>query len=67
MAGATPRVAGDAPAYADYIVFGAFLWARGVSGFRLLEADDPVHAWRERMLDAHDGLARRAPAHEVPA
>ena len=43
-----------------YILLGTFQWARCVSNFRLLEADDPVHAWRARMLDAHDGLAGRA-------
>ena len=26
----------------------------------LLEADDPVHAWRERMLDLFDGMGRKA-------
>ncbi len=44
-------VCGDAPAYADYIVFGAFQWARAISDFALVTADDPVHAWRGRMLD----------------
>lgn len=58
-------LAGEAPAYADYIVFGAFMWARAVSPFRLLEADDPVHAWRGRMLAMFDGLAANAPGHKV--
>ena len=40
---------------------GAFMWARIVSPLALLEADDPVHAWRERMLDLFDGMGRRAP------
>jgi glutathione S-transferase len=56
-------VAGKTPGYADYIVFGAFQWARAVSDFELLVADDPVRAWRGRMLDLFDGLARRAPAY----
>ncbi|WP_431270512.1 glutathione S-transferase family protein [Dankookia sp. P2] len=56
---------GEAPAYADYIVFGAFMWARSVSPFRLLETDDPVHAWRGRMLGLFDGLAAAAPGHNV--
>ncbi|HTV87896.1 MAG TPA: glutathione S-transferase family protein [Stellaceae bacterium] len=56
-------VAGDTPAYADYIVFGAFQWARAISDLELLAADDPVHAWRGRMLDLFGGLARRAPAY----
>jgi glutathione S-transferase len=58
-------LAGEAPAYADYIVFGAFIWARSVSPFQLLEADDPVHAWRGRMLGLFDGLAAGAPGHEI--
>lgn len=54
---------GAAPAYADYIVFGAFQWARAISDFELLDADDPVAAWRGRMLDAFGGLARKGPAY----
>jgi glutathione S-transferase len=56
-------VSGKAPAYADYIVFGAFQWARAISDFEVLAVDDPVRAWRGRMLDLFDGLARRAPAY----
>ena len=52
-----PYLGGEAPNYADYIVFGAFMWARNVSAFPLLEADDPVHAWRARLLAAFNGLA----------
>jgi glutathione S-transferase len=54
---------GSAPNYADYIVFGAFQWARLVSPFKLLNEDDPVHAWRERLLDAFDGMARKSPSY----
>jgi glutathione S-transferase len=55
-----PYLAGERPAYADFIAFGGFQWARCVSTFPLLEADDPIVPWRDRMLDACDGLARRA-------
>ncbi len=55
-----PFLAGDTPAFADYIVFGSFMWARCVSRIALLAPDDPIHGWRERMLDLHGGLARRA-------
>jgi len=51
---------GDEPSYADYAVFGAFQWARCVGGPEVVGADDPVHAWQERMLDLFDGLAREA-------
>ena len=60
-----PFVGGAAPNYADYIVFGGFQWARVVSPFRLLEADDPVYAWREKLLDAFDGMARNSPGYPV--
>jgi glutathione S-transferase len=53
-------LAGDHPAYPDYALAGAFLWARIASPLTLLEADDPVHAWRERMLDLYDGMGRKA-------
>nr|WP_245185454.1 glutathione S-transferase family protein [Falsiroseomonas frigidaquae] len=55
-----PFLGGAAPLYADAIVFGGFQWARCVSPFRLLAADDQVEAWRQRMLDLHGGLARAA-------
>jgi glutathione S-transferase len=60
-----PFVSGDAPGFADYILFGAFQWARAVSPQRLLEPDDPVYAWRERILDLYDGLARKAQGYPV--
>ena len=44
-------------------MFGAFQWARAISDFEVLAADDPVRAWRGRMLDLFGGLARRAPAY----
>ncbi|MGP0058743.1 MAG: glutathione S-transferase N-terminal domain-containing protein [Beijerinckiaceae bacterium] len=53
-------VAGAAPAYSDYCIFGVFMWARCTSLVDLLEPDDPVLFWRERLLDLFDGLARRA-------
>lgn len=56
-----PFMSGEAPAYADYILFGAFMWAHCVSARQLLEQDDPVYAWRERMFDLFDGFARKAP------
>ncbi len=55
-----PWIAGDSPAYADYVVFGALQWARIVSRFSLLEKDDAVAQWFERMLDLYDGLGRKA-------
>jgi glutathione S-transferase len=58
-----PFVGGAAPLYGDYIVFGNLQWARCISAIPLLAKDDPVAAWRDRILDAFDGLARKAPAY----
>ena len=55
---------GDSPAFADYIAFGPFAWARAISGRPLLEAEDPIYAWRERMLDLYNGYARSAPGYD---
>lgn len=56
-----PCLAGESPAYADYIVFGSLQWPRVATPFELLEAGDPVARWRERMLDLFGGLGRSAP------
>ena len=60
-----PYVCGAEPGFADYVLFGAFQWARAVSPQRLLEPDDPVFAWRERLLDLYGGLARNAKGYPV--
>ena len=60
-----PFVGGAVPNYGDAIVFGGFQWARVTSPFRLLAENDPVFAWRERMLDAYGGIARQSPGFAV--
>ena len=54
-------VCGTEPAYADYILFSLFHWARVMSPKELLGPEDPLCAWRERMLDLYDGFARNVP------
>jgi hypothetical protein len=56
-------ISGKTPAYAAYVVFGAFQWVRAITDFEVLAADHPVRIWRGRMLDLFDGLARCAPAY----
>jgi len=56
---------GERPLYADYIVFSGFQWARCISEYALLAADDPVAAWRRRMLGLFDGLAGNAKGYPV--
>jgi len=57
---AQPYLGGETPLYADYIVFGSLMWPRCISPLRLIEPADPINAWSERLLDAFDGMARKA-------
>ncbi len=63
--GEQPYIGGDKPLYADYTVFGAFQWVRCISPFKFIERDDPVFAWRERMLDLFGGMARESKGYPV--
>ena len=51
-------IAGDAPAFADYLIFSAFQWCRIMSPAEIIKPDDPIHGWRERLLNLFDGLGR---------
>jgi glutathione S-transferase len=57
-----PFVAGAAPAYADYIVFSIFQWARIGAPFDIAPEDGAlraIRAWRERMVGLHGQLGNR--------
>lgn len=58
-----PYLAGDAPLYPDFIVFGAFQWARSISTVPLVQPSDPIDSWRQRLLDSFGGFARQAPGY----
>ncbi len=58
-------LAGVQPNFADHIVFGRLQWARCISPLKLLEVNDPVYAWRERMLNLYDGLGSKAVGYPV--
>jgi glutathione S-transferase len=62
---AQPFLGGETPLYADYIVLGAFQWVRCISDYPLLAGDDPVAAWRRRMLGLFDVLAGSAKGYAV--
>lgn len=55
-----PWIAGARPAYADYILFSLFQWARVMSPVEVLD-EGPLREWRERVLDLHGGFARSVP------
>jgi glutathione S-transferase len=59
-----PFLGGEKPLYADYIVFGAFQWARAISPLKLLADDDPVRAWALRCRELHGGLGRSSPGYD---
>jgi glutathione S-transferase len=55
-----PFLGGEAPLYADYILFGMLQWARCSSPFQILAQDDPLRDWFGRILDLFDGMGRHA-------
>lgn len=57
-----PFIGGERPLFCDYVVFGAFQWARVISPYQVLTENDPILDWFERCLDLHGGLGRSVPA-----
>jgi len=53
-----PFIAGNEPAYADYILFGTLQWARVVSEVEVLSPDDLVAQWFVRLLNLYGGVGR---------
>lgn len=45
-----PYLGGEAPLYADFILFGSIQWANQVGRISILKADSAVHAWFHRCL-----------------
>ncbi len=56
-----PFICGANAAYADYILFSVFQWARVMSPQELLGPEDPLCRWREHMLGLFGGFARDVP------
>jgi glutathione S-transferase len=54
-------LAGDAPSYADYCLFGSLQWGHVLSHEPIVSADSAIGRWFERALDLFDGYARQAP------
>ena len=55
---------GTEPNFADYIIFAAFMWVVSISSIQLLNTEDSIYAWRDRLLNAFDGYARNAVDHK---
>ena len=58
-------VAGETPAYVDYVVFSVFQWARIGSPRDILAGTtmDATRAWRARMVALYGGLGDRFPGY----
>jgi glutathione S-transferase len=52
-------LAGESPAYADYIVFGALKWYRLSLGSPLIDAGDPIAPWCDRIESTQRGAIAR--------
>ncbi|WP_102957922.1 glutathione S-transferase family protein [Mangrovicella endophytica] len=57
-----PFIGGNAPLFADYIVFGALQWLRITCPLAVVPTEDPVALWFGRCLDLFDGHGRTVSA-----
>lgn len=60
MLSVSPFLGGDAPSYADYILFGSLMWPYTVCKRDMLQQDSLVADWFGRLLDLNRGYARKA-------
>lgn len=51
---------GDEASFADYIIFASFMWIASISSIKILDQDDLIYIWRERLLNSFDGYAYNA-------
>jgi glutathione S-transferase len=58
---AQPYVCGEAPAYADYVAFSVFQWARLGSPKEVVVQESAIADWRGRMISLFDDLGDRFP------
>lgn len=58
----SPYLSGEQPAFADYILFGTFQWARVASPVDWLEGEERIRDWFDRLLLAYAGHGAQTPA-----
>ncbi|DBA98481.1 TPA: hypothetical protein ACH3X3_012477 [Trebouxia sp. C0006] len=56
---------GDKLNYADIAVAGNFLWLKSISKIQLLEKDDPVFEWRDRIFKQFEDTISKAHTYPV--
>ena len=49
---------GNEPTYVDYIMYGMFQWAKGVSALPIVSEDDLLYGWRKKMDNLYGGLGQ---------
>ncbi len=57
-----PYIGGEAPLFADYVVFGALQWMRMTCTIPVLPEEGVIADWFNKLLDMYDGLGRSAKA-----
>lgn len=62
-----PFLAGEAPAYADYLVFSVFQYARLGSPHEILGEASAIRRWRDAIAGMFDGLGNRYPGYPSEA
>ena len=60
MLGRQNFLGGDAPLFADYVVFGSLQWLRTTCQIDHLPKEGNVADWFNRLLDMYDGMGRKA-------
>jgi glutathione S-transferase len=62
-----PFLAGTNPGYADYIAAGYLLWPASILTIPLLQSDDPLLPWFDRVRALYDGLGYQSPTYPIAA
>ena len=62
MLSVAPYFGGDAPSYADYVLFGTLMWPYTVCEGSVLEPGSRTAQWFDRLLDHNDSYARQSAA-----
>lgn len=60
-----PFLSGETPAYADYLIFSVFQYARLGSPYEILPEGTALRRWRDRLTAAFDGLGNSAPGYPI--
>ena len=60
-----PYLGGAKPNFSDYSIISVFMTARACSPFAILDKDDIVYAYVDRMLNAFNGELRKGKQYDA--